>query len=146
MAVQSLENLHTSILRQPFWWAKECPRPIFSYNIIENSPTSLAYNSVFIGPNNYIKWSYKSYQNLGLIDHNLHDNALSDIICKPPIVHLHTLMIPIIPIMLHRPHTVQHPTKLSCCANRGISCGTHHRLCKEVPPSALQQLVHTFTE
>ena len=40
--VQSLENLYTFILRQP----------IFPCNIIENSPTSLAYNSASVDPNN----------------------------------------------------------------------------------------------
>ena len=28
-------------------------QPILPYNIIENPPTSLAHNSVFIGPNNF---------------------------------------------------------------------------------------------
>ena len=28
-AVQSLENLHTFILLQPWWWAKECPQVHF---------------------------------------------------------------------------------------------------------------------
>ena len=31
---------------------KNAHRPIFPYNIIENSQTSLAHHSVFIGPNN----------------------------------------------------------------------------------------------
>ena len=52
-AVQSFENLHTLILRQPWWWAWEHPQPIFPYNIIENSPTSFARNSVFVGPNDF---------------------------------------------------------------------------------------------
>ena len=51
--VENLENLHTSIMRQPCWWAKECPPAHFPYNIIENSPTSLTHNSVVIGPNNF---------------------------------------------------------------------------------------------
>ena len=29
-AVQSLENLHTFMLRQPWWWAKECPPAQFT--------------------------------------------------------------------------------------------------------------------
>ena len=42
IVVQSLENLYTFTLRQP----------IFPYNIIENSSTSLAYNSDSVDPNN----------------------------------------------------------------------------------------------
>ena len=75
MAVQSLENLHTFLL-----WQQGC-----SYNIIEDSATSLAHNSVFIGPNNsefgtdaymHVVWSGRPYQNLGQIDHNLHNHFL----------------------------------------------------------------------
>ena len=50
-AVQSFENPHTFILRQPSWWARARPQPIFSNNITENSPNSFVWNSVFIGPN-----------------------------------------------------------------------------------------------
>ena len=32
---------------------KSAYQPIFPYNIIENSPTSLAPNSVFVGPNKF---------------------------------------------------------------------------------------------
>ena len=32
---------------------KRTPQPIFPYNIIENSPTSFARNSVFDGPNHF---------------------------------------------------------------------------------------------
>ena len=53
LSVQSLEDLHTSRVWQPWWWAKECPQPISPYYIIENSPTSFAHNSVLIGPNNF---------------------------------------------------------------------------------------------
>ena len=35
-------------------------QPIFSYNITENSLTSLAHNSVFIDPNNF-KFCNKTY-------------------------------------------------------------------------------------
>ena len=38
---------------QPCWWAKNAHQPIFPYYIIEKSPTSLAHNSVLIGPNNF---------------------------------------------------------------------------------------------
>ena len=38
---------------------KNAHQPIFPYNIIENYPTSLAYNSVFVGPNN-IKFGTKT--------------------------------------------------------------------------------------
>ena len=31
-------------------------------------------------------WSYRPYQDLGQIDHNLHNHAFDDIICKPPIL------------------------------------------------------------
>ena len=64
-------------------------QPIFPCNIIETSPTSLACNSVFIGPNlvqRHVVWSYRLYQNLGQIDHNLHSYVFDDVICKPPIV------------------------------------------------------------
>ena len=53
IAVQSLEDLYIFILGQPCWWAKECLHPNFPYEIIENPPTSLAYNSVFVDPNNF---------------------------------------------------------------------------------------------
>ena len=58
-AIQSSENLHTSSLQQPGWWAKECPPAHFPYNIIENSPASLAYNSALVGQNN-VKFGIKS--------------------------------------------------------------------------------------
>ena len=45
-AVQSLENLHTFILRQPL----SCPP---AYNRIEHSQTSLVHNSVHNGPNDF---------------------------------------------------------------------------------------------
>ena len=32
---------------------KNAHQPIFLSNVIENSPTSLAYNSVFVGLNNF---------------------------------------------------------------------------------------------
>ena len=51
--VESFENLHTFILRQPCWWARERPQPVFQYNIIENFPTSFARNSVFVGSNDF---------------------------------------------------------------------------------------------
>ena len=52
-AVESFKNLQTFILRQPCWWARERPQPIFPYNTIENSPTPFARNSVFVGPNDF---------------------------------------------------------------------------------------------
>ena len=33
----------------------------------------------------HVLWSYRPYQNLGQIAHNLHDYVLDDVICKPPI-------------------------------------------------------------
>ena len=58
---------------------------------MENSPTSVARNSVFVGPNDF-KFgtethllSNRPYQDLGQIDHNLHDHVFDDVICKPPI-------------------------------------------------------------
>ena len=33
----------------------------------------------------HVLWSYRPYQNLGQIDHNLHDHVFDDVICKPPI-------------------------------------------------------------
>ena len=53
MAVQIFEDLHTFILQQPCWWARERPQPIFPYTIIENSPTSFACNSVLVGRNDF---------------------------------------------------------------------------------------------
>ena len=52
-AVQSFENLHTSILRQPCWWSRDAHQTNFPYNIIKNSPTSFSRNSVFLGPNDF---------------------------------------------------------------------------------------------
>ena len=84
-------TLHTFILRQPCWWARERLQPILPYNIMENSPTSFARNSVLIGANDFkfgtekFLWSYRPYQNLGQIDHNLHNHVFDDVICKPPI-------------------------------------------------------------
>ena len=69
---------------------KNAHQPIFSFNVIEGSPTSLACNFVFIGPNNlilvqrHVVWSYRSYQNLEQIDHNLHNHVFNDVLCKPP--------------------------------------------------------------
>ena len=64
---------------------------IFQHSIIENSPTSLTYNSVFVQITSnlvqrHIVWSYRPCQNLEQIDHNLHNHVFDDIICKPPIV------------------------------------------------------------
>ena len=53
IAVQSFENHHTFILWQQCWWARERPQPIFRYNTIENSPTSFACNSAFVGLNDF---------------------------------------------------------------------------------------------
>ena len=94
MAVQSFESLHTFISWQPCWWVRERPQPIFPYNIIENSPTSFASNSVFVGLNNFkfgtetrfVALPYRPYQNLGQIGHNLQNHVFDDVICKPPIV------------------------------------------------------------
>ena len=81
-------------------------QPISSYNIIENSQTSLAINSVLIGPNSFkfgtktltlfslvqivsnligrhVGLSYRSCQNLEQINHNLHNHVFDDVICKP---------------------------------------------------------------
>ena len=55
-SVQSLENLQTFLyVAAVIMVGKKvnAHQPIFPYNIIENSPTSLAHNSVFIGPNNF---------------------------------------------------------------------------------------------
>ena len=51
MAVQSFENLHTFLLQQPCWYAREHRPAHFSYHsITENSPTFSARNTVFVGP------------------------------------------------------------------------------------------------
>ena len=60
IAVQSLENLHTFVIWQPCWWAKNAHQPIFPYNIIENSETSLTHNSVSISPND-LKFGGKTH-------------------------------------------------------------------------------------
>ena len=60
---------------------KNAHQPIFPHNIIENSPTSSAHNSVFIDPKTsnlverYGVWFYRPHQTLGPIDHNLHNHA-----------------------------------------------------------------------
>ena len=68
---------------------KRTAQSIFPYNIIEDSPSSFAHNSVFVGPNDFkfvqrhVLWSYRPGQNLGQIDHNLHNHVFDDVICKP---------------------------------------------------------------
>ena len=59
---------------------------------MENYPPSLAYNSVFIDPNNFkfgtdthVVRYYKPHQNLGQIDQNLPNHVFDDVICKPSI-------------------------------------------------------------
>ena len=65
---------------------------IFPYNIIENSPTSFPvtlFSLVQMTSNvvqRHVLWSYRPYQNLGQIDHNLHNHVFDYVICKPPIV------------------------------------------------------------
>ena len=65
-------------------------QPIFPYNIIENSSTSLAltlFLSVQITSNlvqGHVVWSYRLYQTLEQIYHNLHSHGFNDVICKPP--------------------------------------------------------------
>ena len=34
----------------------------------------------------HVLWSYRPYQNLGKIDHDLHYRVFDDVTCKPPIV------------------------------------------------------------
>ena len=68
-AVQSLQNLHNLILPQPRWYVKECLPAIFPYNIIENSPTSLTYDSAFVGPNNFRSGTKTAYCMYGLVGH-----------------------------------------------------------------------------
>ena len=68
-AVQSLQNLHKFILPQPRWYVKECLPAIFPYNIIENSPTSLTYDSAFVGPNNFRSGTKMAYCMHGLVGH-----------------------------------------------------------------------------
>ena len=57
-------------------------RLIFPNNVIEIPPTSLAYNSVFIDPNNF---KFGPYENVGQIYYDLYDHVFDDVICKPPI-------------------------------------------------------------
>ena len=70
---------------------KNAHQPIFPYNVIKNSPTSLACNFVLIGPNNFKfgtktrSMIFQGYQNLEQVDHNLHNQVSDDVICKPPI-------------------------------------------------------------
>ena len=70
---------------------KNAHQPIFSYNLIENSLTSLAFNFVFIAPNNfkfgtktYHMVLFRPYENLEQIDHDLHHYVFDDVIYKPP--------------------------------------------------------------
>ena len=51
-AVQSLENLHTFILWQPCWRAKECSAAHFPHKITKNV-TLLAHRSIFVGSNDF---------------------------------------------------------------------------------------------
>ena len=66
-------------------------QPIFPYNIIENSPTSFARNSVSVVQmtSNFVQrnvlWSYRPHQNLRQMEHNLHNHVFYDVICRPPI-------------------------------------------------------------
>ena len=75
-----LDNLHTFILRQPWWLAKNAHQPIFPYYIIESSAIPLAHNSIFICPNTFkfgTETRYialKTTQELEEVDHNLHNN------------------------------------------------------------------------
>ena len=69
MAIQSLQNLHKFILPQPRWYVKECLPAIFPYNIIENSLTSLTYDSAFVGPNNFRSGTKTAYCMYGLVGH-----------------------------------------------------------------------------
>ena len=68
---------------------KNAHQPIFPYNIIENSQTSLAHNSVLIVPNNFKFGTetccmvLKPKSKLRQIDHNLHNHIFDDAICKP---------------------------------------------------------------
>ena len=70
---------------------KNAFQPIFPYNIIEKSPTSLAHNSVFIGPNDF---KFGTETRCGLIGNTKIWGSLiiickvsvfDDVICKPPI-------------------------------------------------------------
>ena len=60
------------------------------FNVAANFPNSLAYNSIFVGANNFkygtntLVWSYKKYKKLEQIDYNLNNHAFDDVICKPP--------------------------------------------------------------
>ena len=70
---------------------KRCLQPISPYYIMENYPSSLANNSVFVGQNNlkfakrHFLWSYWPCQNLEQIDFDLHNQVFDDVICKPSI-------------------------------------------------------------
>ena len=61
---------------------KRTPRAHFPYNIKENSPTSFARNSVFVGPNDSkfgTEIRFTVYQNLGQINHNFHNHVFDDV-------------------------------------------------------------------
>ena len=64
---------------------KNACQPIFPYNKLETSPTSLTWKSVFIGPNDFSMILF-AISKLGQIDHHLHNHVFDDIICKPSIV------------------------------------------------------------
>ena len=72
--------------KSPWWWARERPQPIF-YTTLLLLPVTL-FSFVQMASNSvqrHILWSNRPYQNLGQIDHNLHNHVFDDVICKPPI-------------------------------------------------------------
>ena len=56
----------------------------------ENAPSPFSLFSLVQMTSNLVQrhvlWCYRPYQNLGQIDHNLHNHVFDDVICKPPIV------------------------------------------------------------
>ena len=89
MAVQSFENRHAVCCNIHDGGQENAHQFIFPCNIVENSQTSFASGLLVQMTSNLVQrhvlWSYRPYQNLGQIDHNLHNHVFDDVICKPPI-------------------------------------------------------------
>ena len=66
-------------------------QPIFPYNVIANSSTSLAYNSAVLFQitlnlvQRHVIWFYSVYRNLEQFNHNLHNHVLMTSYPKPSI-------------------------------------------------------------
>ena len=70
---------------------KRTPEAHYAINIIENSQLLLPLTLFSLAQmtsnlvQRQVLWPYRPYQNLGQIDHNLHNHISDDANCKPPI-------------------------------------------------------------